>query len=260
MASTGEVTEADETSATPRSLPGISLLAPLSRKAYTSSMEAPTRVRRWGTATSNVVRMLAIQGHPTTQVALAAAAHVTQPRISQVYRLLESAGIDPGAVASPDVREQLAGLYVRHHRPAVVAETFWFGLEPARSQGHRAVDRATTVGARPVVSADLGPDLVAPWRTPTLTVVYTASLVDLEPAGFVPAMGRGDATIVIRAVSDGTLLEPWEIGGTDSLPLAHPLQQIWDLHDLGGEDRDEAARRFLAAIGSSRDGVPEVAS
>ncbi len=30
--------------------------------------------------------------------------------------------------------------------------------------------------------------------------------------------------------------------------LADPVQQIWDLHDLGGADRVEAADRLTAAV------------
>jgi hypothetical protein len=35
------------------------------------------------------------------------------------------------------------------------------------------------------------------------------------------------------------------VGG---VPLADPVQQWWDLHDLGGEDRLEAADRLRRAI------------
>lgn len=34
----------------------------------------------------------------------------------------------------------------------------------------------------------------------------------------------------------------------DGIPLVDPVQQIWDLHDLGGEDRAEAADRLRRAV------------
>lgn len=99
-----------------------------------------------------------------------------------------------------------------------------------------------------VVSADLGPDLLAPWRAPTLTVLYTSQDLDLEPVGFVKAMARGEASLITRYVSDRSLLEVWPEPNRRDLPLAHPLQQFWDLYDLGGSDRREAADRLISRV------------
>jgi hypothetical protein len=40
---------------------------------------------------------------------------------------------------------------------------------------------------------------------------------------------------------------PWR-GEFDGLPVVDPCQQWWDLLDLGGEDRAEAADRLRMAI------------
>jgi hypothetical protein len=72
----------------------------------------------------------------------------------------------------------------------------------------------------------------------------------LKTAGLVPAEGRGDASIVLRWTSDATLLTvaaPWP-ATVDGIPLADPVQQWWDLRDLGGEDRAEGADRLRRAI------------
>lgn len=56
--------------------------------------------------------------------------------------------------------------------------------------------------------------------------------------------------MLVRHTSDSTLLaafEPWP-RSADGVPLADPIQQIWDLHDLGGEDRLEAADRLRQAV------------
>lgn len=96
-----------------------------------------------------------------------------------------------------------------------------------------------------VVSADDAPTRLAPWRTATVTVLYTDLPLDLSPAGFVPTAAPGEATLIVRQVSDRSLLEPWPFAPGGAPPLAHPLQQIWDLHHLGGEDRAEAAARLV---------------
>ncbi|HMS47416.1 hypothetical protein [Candidatus Neomicrothrix sp.] len=51
---------------------------------------------------------------------------------------------------------------------------------------------------RIAVSADLGPDLLAPWRHPTLTIVYADGQIPLEESGMVPAEGQADASLVLR--------------------------------------------------------------
>ncbi len=88
-------------------------------------------------------------------------------------------------------------------------------------------------------------------------VVYTDRPLDLSAAGFVRAEGRVDATAVVRHTADTTLLaafEPWP-RIVDGVPLADPVQQIWDLHDLGGVDRIEAADRLRATMLVGIDGA-----
>jgi hypothetical protein len=79
-------------------------------------------------------------------------------------------------------------------------------------------------------------------------VIYTDHDASLSPAGFVPAMARGEASIILRQVSDRSLLEPWETLIEAPFSPAHPLQQIWDLRDLGGEDRFEGAERLMRRV------------
>ncbi len=129
-------------------------------------------------------------------------------------------------------------------------ESPWYSLESTTEAAATAVRHAATRNVRVAVSADLAADLMVPWRHPTLTVIYAASDLDLSDAGFVRAEGRVDATVVIRATSDTTLLqafEPWP-RTADGTPLADPLQQIWDLHDLGGDDRLDHAKRLTTSV------------
>lgn len=207
-------------------------------------VSSSTQARRWGSATSALVRRLVTVAQPVNQVALARELGVSQPRISQILRLLAKHGIDVDLLGDPQQRRRLVDLYVHHHRPDNVAEALFYGLDAPYEQVRQVVDDARRARVRIAVSADLAPDLVAPWRTPTLTVVYSER--PLVPGSLVPAMARGEASIIVRPIADAALLEPWET--RRDIPLAHPVQQVWDLYDLGGEDRIEAAERLLNAV------------
>lgn len=211
-----------------------------------------TARRRWGAGTSAVVRALVAAARPVTQVELAGLVGVSQPRVSQVVnRLALSGAVASTADGYVGRGDQLIDLYIDNHRPGVVGvEVPWYSLQPMREQVDRLCAHALSVSTRVAVSADLAADLLAPWRHPTLTVVYADDTLELTAAGFVRAEGRVDATMLVRHTSDTTLLaafEPWPTR-VDGIPLADPVQQIWDLRDLGGADRFEAAERLRAAV------------
>jgi hypothetical protein len=198
------------------------------------------------------VRLLIAADAPLTQVAIAEAVGVSQPRASQVVkRLARDNAVAASAAGYRGKRSRLFDLYARHARPQLVEpEESWYGTRPLNEQARRIVQAARRVGAGVAFSADFAPDLLVPWRHPTLTVVYASGRLPLEEAGLVPAEGRGDASILLRWTSDSTLLavnKPWP-ATVDKVPLADPVQQWWDLHDLGGEDRAEAADRLRRAI------------
>jgi len=187
-----------------------------------------------------------------SQVELAALIGVSQPRVSQVLsRLSEATAVKSTAEGYVGQCERLIDLYAGNHRPALVElDVPWYSLQPMRAQVQRMCAYAVSISTRVAVSADLAPDLLAAWRHPTLTVVYATEALDLTSLGFVRAEGRVDATVLVRHTSDSTLLaafEPWP-RSVDSVPLVDPVQQIWDLHDLGGEDRLEAADRLRQAV------------
>ncbi len=208
--------------------------------------------RKWGPGTAAIVRLLIATETPLTQVAIAEAVGVTQPRASQVLKRLS---MDDAVTASVHgyrgKRARLLDLYAQSARPHLDApEDFWFSTRPFTDQAHRITRAARRAGVRIAFSADLAPDLLVPWRHPTLTVVYADRQLRLEETGFVPAEGRADATILLRWTSDATLLtvnKPWP-AVVDKIPLADPVQQWWDLRELGGEDRHEAADRLRRAI------------
>lgn len=209
-------------------------------------------VRRWGAGTAAVVRLLVASGAPLTGVAISTAVGVTQPRASQVLKQLA----DLHAVtANPDgylgEASTLLDLYRARTRPHLVEpESYWYSTRSLTEQAERVRALAKDHEATIAFSADLAPDLVAPWRHPTVTIAYVSDQLPTAEAGLVPAEGRADASLILRWTDDHTLLSPappWssEVNGT---PVVDPCQQWWDLHDLGGEDRAEAADRLRTAI------------
>ncbi len=216
------------------------------------SIASKNAVRRWGAGTAAIVRALIASKEPLTGVALAEAVGVSQPRASQVIRqLAEQTAVratDDGYVGRPAM---LLDLYKRRARPALVqAESYWYSTRPLSDQAARVIRLARVTKTDVAFSADLGPDLLVPWRHPTLAVVYASGALALSDAGFVPAEGHPDASVIVRWTTDRTLLAPaapWP-KVVDNIPLTDPTQQWWDLLDLGGEDRREAADRLRAAI------------
>lgn len=218
----------------------------------TAPSSAPPHTRKWGSGTAAIVRLLIAADGPLTQVAIAGAIGVTQPRASQVLKQLVAANAVTVSINGYRGKPaSLLDLYAQKARPHLLGpETFWYSTRELIDQARRIVKEARRHDLTIAVSADLGPDLLVPWRHPSLTVVYASGLLELEAAGFVPAEGSADASIVLRTTSDRTLLsagEPWP-AAVDGVPLADPVQQWWDLRDLGGEDRDEAADRLRRAI------------
>jgi len=187
-----------------------------------------------------------------TSVAIAATVGLTQPRLSQVLTYLAEqnavAATGGGFVGRAD---RLLDLYAQRARPALAgAETFWFSTRPMLDQAQRVASHAQAEGVVVAFSADLAPDFLTPWRHPTLTIAYSNSDQSLDGAGLVPADGRSDASVILRWTSDATLLSAvvgWTTEARDLL-LVDPVQQWWDLLDLGGEDRLEAAERLRQAI------------
>lgn len=209
-------------------------------------------VRRWGAGTGAVVRLMVASDDPITGVTIASTVRITQPRASQVLRQLADhdavTATPDGYVGDPG---KLLDLYGARARPHLVeSESRWYGTRPLTEQARRVRALATDHGVTIAFSADLAPDLIAPWRHPTVTIAYVSARLPAEHAGLVPAEGRADASLIVRWTDDDGLLSPavpWR-GEVDGLPIADPCQQWRDLLDLGGEDRTEAADRLRTAI------------
>lgn len=207
--------------------------------------------RRWGGGTAAIARLLIASAVPLTGVAIARAVGVTQPRASQVLRgfALSDAveAVDGGYRGH---RAKLLDLYRDRSRPSLVEpESYWYGTRPIAEQANQAIELAGDRHVAIAFSADLAPDLLVPWRHPTLTVVYASGSLPLGDVGLVPAEGRADASMIVRWTRDHTLLSgPAGPHLVEGIPITDSVQQWWDLLDLGGEDRAEAADRLRRAI------------
>lgn len=205
----------------------------------------------WGSFT--VMRRLV--GRPfSTQRDLAVSVGLSQPRVSQILKSLAAKGVvervDGGWVVR-DLDELLELWSGSYPGPGGVS-TYWFGLDPPVAQA-AAVMRLLGNSRPPetevyqpfaVVSGDVAADLVAPWRSPVRAVVYARAGADLAGAGLQPA-GDDEATLELVVPYDSGVWPPADsplVNG--AMPIADPLQVMWDLRRSPGSDRDEAVAKF----------------
>jgi hypothetical protein len=225
----------------------------LLRQRRTSTSPAPKRkTLPRGSGSFAVIRALAGSSGGEDEepgaTALAAQAGVSQPRASQIlHRLhdLELADRSGHGRWKPR-REALLDRFLAEYPGPGGSEQYYYSLDSPVDVAVRA-GRVNTPGRPIVASADVGPDLIRPWRRPSLVILYTKHAIDPSGLGLTQAQGRHDANVIMRTPQDRSVFPApalvAEVQGSDVL-LADPLQQIWDLQDLGGADRIEAAGRL----------------
>jgi len=180
--------------------------------------------------------------------ALAVQAGISQPRASQVlHRLhnLDLVGISGHGRWQPN-REALLDRFLAEYPGPGGSEHYYYTLDSPVDVAVRA-GRVSTPTRPMSVSADVGPDLIVPWRRPSLVILYMRHAVEPVTLGLTDARGRHDANVIIRTPDDRSVFSKSPLVGQIQgieVPLADPLQQIWDLQDLGGADRIEAAGRL----------------
>lgn len=176
---------------------------------------------------------------------LAVQAKVSQPRASQVLRQLHDLGLIERSASgrwAPD-REALLDRLLADYRGPGGSEQYVYSLDSPTDVAIRAA--GANAGERPiVVSADVAPDLLLAWRRPSVVVLYADHEIVPGDLGLVEAQGRHDANVIIRYPDDRSVFPVpdlvAELRGVE-VPLAAPTQLIWDLQDLGGADRLDAA-------------------
>src|SRR3984957_14020230 len=180
--------------------------------------------------------------------ALAAQAGISQPRASQVLHHLHDlklVDISGRGRWEPN-REALLDRFLAEYPGPGGSEHYYYTLDSPVDIAVGA-GRVSTPGRPIAVSADVGPDLIVPWRRPSVVILYVRHAIDPSELRLTEAQGRHDANVIIRAPGDRSVFPVPALAGQirgNEVPLADPLQQIWDLQDLGGGDRIEVAGRL----------------
>lgn len=220
------------------------------RQRTTSTPLKPRRTKLpQGSGSLAIVRALIRFGdggeEEPSATALAAQAKVSQPRASQVlHQLLDLDLVErtENGRWSPR-REALLDRFLAEYPGPGGSEQYLYSLDQPVDVAVRAARLASA--ERPiVVSADVGPDLLLAWRRPSVLVLYARAPIDPMELDLVEAQGRHDANVILRSPRDRSVFPVPELIAElrdVEIPLADPTQQIWDLQDLGGADRLEAA-------------------
>jgi hypothetical protein len=188
-----------------------------------------------------------LTGPPMTGVALASASGASQSRTSRLVTRLVTKGLierSAGGYRPVDWRAFLDWWVSAYPGPGGTV-SYWASAASATDQARAA---ALALGKnRVAISADPAADILAPWRRPTLTVAYAERGAPLKGHGFVAVGGAGEATLILRAPRDpGVWLpSPWRV---EDLPLADPIQIVWDVANSPGADRAQAVDRLVEAL------------
>lgn len=223
------------------------------RQRRTSTVPAPKRrsLPR-GSGSYAVIRALvAFSGGEDEEpgaTTLASQAGISQPRASQVLHQLHDLKLVDisGHGRWEPRREALLDRFLAEYPGPGGSEQYYYTLASPVDVAIRA-GQMSTLGRPIAVSADVGPDLIVPWRRPSLVILYARHAIDPSGLGLTDAQGRHDANVIMRNPEDRSVFPVRALAGQvqgNEIPLADVLQQIWDLQDLGGADRTEAAGRL----------------
>src|SRR5262245_13865598 len=153
------------------------------RVAQTGARKPKDRIPRGGGGLA-VVRLLIrrpsdLGTDRLRQTRLAKAAGVSQARVAQVMAQLREAGlVTSGDGSSDEDRARLLDAFLAAYPGPGGRERYFYSLDPLRAVAKRLASRHPVWTA--AVSADVGPDLVAPFRAPTILVAYAEGPADLD--------------------------------------------------------------------------------
>lgn len=179
---------------------------------------------------------------------LAGQAGISQPRASQILRHLADLDLveRTGHGRWRPRREALLDRFLAEYPGPGGSEQYCYSLDSPTEVAVRA-GRLSVPGRPIVASADVGPDLIVAWRRPSLVIFYVKHVLDPSDLGLTGARGKHDANVIVRMPDDQSVFpRPALVAHVqgDEVLLADALQQIWDLQDLGGADRLDAAGRL----------------
>jgi DNA-binding transcriptional ArsR family regulator len=226
------------------------------RGAATRERAAPLRLLHAAAAVA-AVRWLVMtgEGQKFSATELAQAVGVTQPRASQLLKVFTAEGLTLRVALSQwsANRAQCLDAFLEHYRGPGGTLRYFYSLDEPLDVALQ-IARTMPVGAY-ALSADVGPDLLAPVRRPSHLVVYLRMAEQVERMRWTTAKGAHDANIVVRIPTDQSVF--WKGSAvsvrSQSLVLAHPTQMLWDLEQLGEGDRTAAVEAMKAWIRNNRE-------
>jgi len=221
------------------------------RRATAAPRTRPRSLPR-GSGSLAIIRALVHRGEAEEDepgaTALAAQAGVSQPRASQVLRQLHELElvVRTGRGHWQPRREALLDRFLAEYPGPGGSELYFYSLDSPTQVAVRASRISTS--HRPIAaSADVGPDLIVPWRRPSVVILYAGHAIDPANLELIEAQGKHDANVIIRLPDDKSVFPSHALMaqvGDVEIPLADPMQQIWDLEGLGGADRAEVAGKL----------------
>lgn len=221
----------------------------LHQRTTASVPKAKRRTLPQGSGALGIIRALIRFGRQSAEepsaTGLARQARVSQPRASQVLGQLNDLGLVERTAERQWIpnRELLLDRFLAEYRGPGGSQRYFYSLDPLIEVAGRAVALGTD-DQPVVVSADVGADIVAPWRRPEVLILYTGRDLRASDLQAVEASGRHDANVIVRAPEDRSVFRDNSLSTSDFGPeirIADEAQLIWDLQDLGGADRLEQA-------------------
>lgn len=203
----------------------------------------PGQRGRQGWARWAVMRALLAPAPPMNQVTLAASAGVSQGSISNALRALRPfvARTDSGWIALEP--EQLWDMFLETYPGVGVIRTHWFSLESPVEQSHKLATAIANASPRAQLlhSGDMGADIIAGWRIPTRTALYSDHAINPERVGFAAATAS-ESTLDFVIPHDPTVWHTAKLFSDD--PVADPLIVASELALNRAIDVDEAITRL----------------
>lgn len=230
--------------------PGVLLQRRVANKPTTTRQRKMPR----GPGSLKIIRWLA--NHATEAsigaTELAETVGITRPRATQVLQALADLELceKVGRGEWTAKREALLDAFIEQYRGPGGTEQHFYSLRPPGEAATTLAEKIESTKSSWVISADVAGDLIAPHRRPSHLIVYGSGYSLRTPDDWVEAHGREDANIIVRSAADESVsgFGLTRQLGEATLPLADPTQIMWDLIELGGEDRLEVAEKVRTWI------------
>lgn len=202
-----------------------------------------------------VERYLLLAREPARQLTIAAALGTSQQSVSNTARHLGELATDHGSGLIAADRRGLLEHWL-HEYPGPGGQEFgWYSLEPITEQTAKAVEVATLLDLRPLVSGDVAADRLAPWKLPARGCIYINGPIDLAGDGFVPAPVK-ESTLITCVPRDPSIWQLDDLRPEPDRPgemaLVDPVIVYWEMVNSADFDSEEAADHLAALIMGGR--------